>query len=184
MCLLISEFFFFLSREEIQFLRWLWEGNVRERISFQTWHTPVNIRTKIKAAPLPTAVHPQQIWQSAPIVWPWPITDNGSPPEPPLPLPHLITPRRPNWPCSDESRGTLMNTRDMTCQLSSTVTASDRLGARRRFSYVSVSPVKNGPSKSAQRVLQVHYKPSLFIQITPLLQTCFYYIMWIWRTSK
>lgn len=38
---------------------------------------------------LPTAVHPQQIWQSAPIVRPRPITDNGSPPEPPL--------RRPNW---------------------------------------------------------------------------------------
>ena len=79
--------FFFLFGEEIRILRRLWEGNVTEQISFQTWHTLVNIRTEIKVRPLPTAVHPQQIWQSAPIVWPWPITDNGSPPEPPPPPP-------------------------------------------------------------------------------------------------
>lgn len=143
-------FFFsvqFFSTEEIYILRWLWEGNVRERITFQTRHTPVNIRTEIKARPLPTAVHPQQIWQSAPIVWPWPITDNGSPPEPP--------PQRPNWSCtqgcglrSEDSCGMLMNTHDMTCQLSCSVTASNRLGAMWSFSFSSASPFKNVPVRS------------------------------------
>lgn len=83
--------------------RQLWEGNVREGITFQTWHTPLNIRTEIKASPLPTTAHPQQSLQSAPIVWPWPITDNGSPPKMP--------PRRPKQPCTQHySRP--MNTRD------------------------------------------------------------------------
>lgn len=146
----IHHFFFsvqFFSTEEIYILRWLWEGNVRERITFQTRHTPVNIRTEIKASPLPTAVHPQQIWQSAPIVWPWPITDNGSPPEPP--------PQRPNWSCtqgcglrSEDSCGMLMNTHDMTCQLSCSVTASNRLGAMWSFSFSSASPFKNVPVRS------------------------------------
>lgn len=40
---------FFFFWEEIEILRWLWEGNVRYKISFQTWHTPVSIRTQIKA---------------------------------------------------------------------------------------------------------------------------------------
>lgn len=84
----------------------------------------MNLRTEIKVSPLPTAVHPQQIWQSAPIVWPWPITDNGSPPEPP--------PRRPNWLYTHSSKercSSLMNTHDRTCQPSRSVTASHRLGA-------------------------------------------------------
>lgn len=64
-----------------------YEGeNAGEGITFQTWHTPLNIRTEIKAGPLPTTAHPQQSLQSAPIVWPWPNTDNGLPPKkmPPL----------------------------------------------------------------------------------------------------
>lgn len=92
--------------------------------------------------PLPTAVHPQQIWQSAPIVWPWPITDNGSPPEPP--------PQRPNWSCtqscglrSEESCGMLMNTHDMTCQLSCSMTAQTDWKQCESFSFSSVSPFKN-----------------------------------------
>lgn len=82
-----------------------WDGYGREmsqeRLSFQTWHTPVNIRAEIKAEPLPTAVHPRQIWQSVPIVWPRPITDNGSPPKPPSSPQH---PPRLNCPCT-QSRG-------------------------------------------------------------------------------
>lgn len=83
--------------------RQLWEGNVREGITFQTWHTLLSIRTEIKARPLPTTAHPQQSLQSAPIVRPRPITDNGSPPKMP--------PRRPNRPRT-QRHSPLTNTRD------------------------------------------------------------------------
>lgn len=78
-------------------------GNVREGITFQTWHTPLNIRTEIKVGPLPTTAHPQQSLQSAPIVWPWPITDNGSPPK--------MRPRRLKRSCTQHYSPPI-NTRD------------------------------------------------------------------------
>lgn len=94
-------------------------------------------------------------------------------------------PQRPNWSCtqscglrSEESCGMLMNTHDMTCQLSSTMTASNRLGAEWSFSFVSVSPVKNVTVKCPCII------PSQFILITLLLQLCIYYNPRVCTTSK
>lgn len=60
-----------------------------------------------------------------------------------------------NWSCtqgcglrSEDSCGMLMNTHDMTCQLSCSVTASNRLGAMWSFSFSSASPFKNVPVRS------------------------------------
>lgn len=59
-------------------------------------------------------------------------------------------PQRPNWSCtqscglrSEESCGMLMNTHDMTCQLSCSMTAQTDWKQCESFSFSSVSPFKN-----------------------------------------